>query len=73
MAAPSGTLLLTNISHLATMNDELGELTDAAIAIKGNIIEWVGPTSAIPKEFATADKTVDLKGCVVVPGAHQRL
>jgi 8-oxoguanine deaminase len=73
MAAPTGTLLLKNISYLYTGNDELGEMKDAAIAIKGNVIEWVGPTSAIPPEHATADKTVDLKGCVVLPGVPQHL
>lgn len=65
---PSGTLLLKDISHLATQNDELGEIVDAAIFVRQNIIEWVGPTSELPADKQTADKVVSLKGCVVIPG-----
>lgn len=65
---PTGTLLLKDISHLATMNDFLGEMADAAIYVSGNVIEWVGKVAELPAEYATADEVISMKGCVVMPG-----
>ncbi|GLC40556.1 hypothetical protein PLESTF_001011900 [Pleodorina starrii] len=66
---PTGTLLIRDISHLATQNDELGEISDAAIFIRGNVIEWVGKMADLPPELSTsADRVIDGKGHVFLPG-----
>ncbi len=66
---PTGTLLVKDISYLATVNEQLGELRDAFILVKGNLIEAVGLTKDLtPEQEESADKVVSLKGCVVVPG-----
>lgn len=65
---PLGTMLLKNIQMLATLNDEYGDIADAAIYIKGNIIQWVGKTRDIPKELRIAESTLDLSNRIVIPG-----
>jgi 8-oxoguanine deaminase len=65
---PQGTILFKDISHLATLNDAMGELKDAAIFVKGNVIAWVGASGSIPEEYQTADKVVSMKNKVVIPG-----
>ena len=65
---PSGTMLLKDIQMLATLNDEYGDIADAAIYIKGNVIQWVGKTSGIPREFRIAENVVSLPDRVVIPG-----
>ncbi len=65
---PTGTLLLRNIGTLATMNRDLGEISCAAVFIRGRAIEWVGKQSDLPADLQTADQEVDLAGCVAVPG-----
>jgi imidazolonepropionase len=56
--------LLTGIGLLATQDDELGEIRDAAVVVDGETIAWVGPASSLP----VADRRVDLGGRAVVPG-----
>lgn len=58
------TTLLTGIALLATQDDELGEVTGAAVVIDGDSIAWVGPASAAPD----ADDRVDIGGRAVLPG-----
>ena len=65
---PLGTMLLKNIQMLATLNDEYGDIADAAIYIKGNVIHWVGKTRDIPKELRIAESTLDLSDRIVIPG-----
>jgi 8-oxoguanine deaminase len=61
-----GTLLVKNIHTLVTMNAAREELRDAALLIRDNVIEQVGPTASLP---ATADEVLDLRGrYVVLPG-----
>ena len=68
-AVPTGTLLVQNIKHLATMNDQIGEVgKDAAIFVRGNAIEWVGPSSELPSHLMVADTVIDGRGMVVLPG-----
>lgn len=55
-AVPSSTTLFRDITHLATFSEELGDIKDAAVFVKGNVIEWVGPSSAIPQEYEAADE-----------------
>jgi imidazolonepropionase len=58
------TTLLTGIAQLATQDDELGEITDAAVILDGEQIAWVGPAADAPD----ADVHRDLGGRAVVPG-----
>eukprot|EP00931_Biecheleriopsis_adriatica_P072075 TRINITY_DN460_c0_g1_i2.p1 TRINITY_DN460_c0_g1~~TRINITY_DN460_c0_g1_i2.p1 ORF type:complete len:596 (-),score=47.03 TRINITY_DN460_c0_g1_i2:129-1859(-) len=48
---PKGRLILNHIRTLATGDDTLGDIDDAAVVIKDNVIEWVGKASNIPKEL----------------------
>jgi cytosine/adenosine deaminase-related metal-dependent hydrolase len=47
------------------MDDERREIADGAVLVRGNRIEQVGPTAALP---ASADEVVDASGHVVLPG-----
>jgi adenine deaminase len=62
------TLLAKNIQRLLTLNSKLGEIDDAAIYVKANIIQWVGTTADLPDEYKTADVVLDLSSRVVIPG-----
>ncbi len=60
------TLLIQNIHTLVTMDRERRELRQAAILVRDNVIEQVGPTAELPQ---TADDVLDLQGRhVVLPG-----
>ena len=61
-------LVLQDIATLGTFNKELGELKDAAIYVKGNVIEWVGKSADLPSAYETADTVVSLSEHVVIPG-----
>jgi len=58
------TTLLTGIGLLATQDDELGELTDAALVIEDGRFAWIGPAGQAPD----ADERVDVAGRCVLPG-----
>jgi imidazolonepropionase len=58
------TLLLTGITELTTNDDELGQLTDAALVIDGERVAWAGPAARAPD----ADTRMDLEGRAVLPG-----
>lgn len=65
------TLLITDIGQLVT-NDEsreglLGIVEDAAVAIEGGTIVWVGAGGAVPIEYRTFDVHTAY-GAAVVPG-----
>lgn len=47
------------------MDDAHSEIPDGAVFVRGNRIEQVGPTAALP---AVADEVLDLRGHVVLPG-----
>jgi cytosine/adenosine deaminase-related metal-dependent hydrolase len=47
------------------MDDARREIPDGAVFVRGNRIEQVGPTAALPAE---ADEVLDLAGHVVLPG-----
>ena len=60
------TLLVKHIHTLVTMNAAREELRDAAIFVRDNVIEQVGPTATLP---ATAEEVLDLRRRhVVLPG-----
>src|SRR5438105_10742233 len=56
--------LITGIGELTTNDEELGELTDAALVLDGDRVAWVGPAAAAP----AADERVDVEGRAVLPG-----
>ena len=59
------TLLLKNARVIATMDDDNTEIDDGFILVRNNRIEAVGTAADCPD---TADRTIDLKGHVVIPG-----
>jgi 8-oxoguanine deaminase len=59
------TLLVKNVTVLATMDDERREIAGGGLFIRDNVIEQVGPSAELPSE---ADRTLDLSGHVVLPG-----
>ena len=67
-AVPSKSLLVKDIQLLATLDSELGDISDAAIYVDGNVIKWVGQNNNIPQEYSNADETISLPDRVVIPG-----
>ncbi|MFC4901959.1 amidohydrolase family protein [Kocuria oceani] len=61
---PGGAQLITGITELVTVDEELGTLHDAAVVIDGDRIVWVGAAGGAP----AADTAVDLGGRAVLPG-----
>jgi len=61
--APRSTLV-TGIGELATNDEELGQLTGAAIVLADGQVAWVGPAERAP----AADTAVDVAGRAVLPG-----
>jgi 8-oxoguanine deaminase len=60
------TLLVKNIHTLVTMDGERRELRDAAMLVRGAVIEQVGPSAELAHK---ADEVLDLKGRhIVLPG-----
>lgn len=64
--------ILKNIGYLATCKDKGGQgdlhpIKNAAIAWKEGIIEWVGPQSQLPGEYAD-DQRYDAEDKMVIPG-----
>lgn len=55
--------LITGIGLLSTQS-ELGDVTDAAVLIDGERIEWIGPALRAP----AADDRIDVEGRCVIPG-----
>ena len=66
-AVPRKSILLRDIQLLATLDADLGDITDAAIFVEGNVIKWVGSTQDIPEEYSHAE-TISLPNRVVIPG-----
>ncbi|MCB1885057.1 MAG: 8-oxoguanine deaminase [Geminicoccaceae bacterium] len=61
-------LLLKDCRLLATMDEGLGELRGASVLIAGNRIEGIGDAAELEKAFGPAGETLDMTGCVVLPG-----
>lgn len=55
---------ITGIGELTTNDDELGDLTDAALVLDGDRVAWAGPAARAP----AADHTIDVAGRAVLPG-----
>ena len=62
------TLLIRNIDTLITLDAHRRQVKDGAIYVRGNSIEYAGPTVDLGPERATADRIVDGRGLVVLPG-----
>ena len=72
MAAHPTRRVLENISQLATCRAEGGQadihaIEHAALAWEGDTIRWVGPSAALPAEFAGWQRS-DAGGRLVIPG-----
>jgi 8-oxoguanine deaminase len=61
----SKTLLIKNARVVVTMDEQRREIKDGAVFVRGNVIEQVGPTSALPQ---AADEVIDAASHVVIPG-----
>ncbi|HTT09382.1 MAG TPA: 8-oxoguanine deaminase [Burkholderiaceae bacterium] len=59
------TLLARHADVLVTMDSGRREIRDGALFLRGNRIEQVGATADLP---ASADRVIDLRGHVVLPG-----
>ncbi len=59
------TLLLKNADLVVTMDKDRREIKNGNIFIKDNIITAIGAESDVPQ---TADRIIDLKGHIVIPG-----
>ena len=53
---------------MATMDDTLGEISNAGIYIKANEIKWIGTMDDLPHDMHTADEVLDLSNHVLMPG-----
>ncbi len=62
------TLLIRNIHTVITLNPQRQQIKEAAIFARDNVIEFVGPMADLPPDRATADRVVDARGMIVLPG-----
>jgi cytosine/adenosine deaminase-related metal-dependent hydrolase len=60
------TLLIKNIDHLATFDDQRREIRDGAILVRDNVIEAVGTMAELGDTIA--DEIIDWTGHIVMPG-----
>jgi imidazolonepropionase len=60
----NGSTLVTGIGELTTNDEELGQLTGAALVLADGLVAWVGPAERAP----AADTAVDVAGRAVLPG-----
>jgi 8-oxoguanine deaminase len=62
-------ILIQHAHTLVTMDAQRREISDGAVAIQDNRIEWVGPTADIPPDFSNdAVEIVNARGRIVLPG-----
>ena len=61
----SKSLLIRNAHLLVTMDAQRREIADGAVFVRGNVIEAVGASAALPQ---AADEVIDARGQVVIPG-----
>jgi 8-oxoguanine deaminase len=62
------TLLLRNIHTLITLNADRRPISDGAIYVNGNTIDYAGPMVDLPPDRAAADRVIDARGMIVLPG-----
>ena len=62
------TLLIRN-AHSVLLDARTGEtISDGAIAIRDNLIVWVGATNDVPFEYLSSDRIMDAADHAVIPG-----
>jgi 8-oxoguanine deaminase len=66
-------LLIHNATCIATLDHadptQGRELKDASLFVRGNVIEWLGPTSELPPALRNeAAEVIDARGHLVTPG-----
>ena len=59
------TLLVKNAQVILTMDAARREIRDGALFVRDNVIDKVGAIDELPK---TADRVIDARGMVVLPG-----
>ncbi|KAK9818361.1 hypothetical protein WJX72_011301 [[Myrmecia] bisecta] len=59
--------LLTHIGTLATQNEALGEISDAAVYITDNVVQWVGKSEDCA-QYSPADVEINCEGLIILPG-----
>ncbi len=62
------TLLVRNIHTLLTMNGRRQPIKDAAIFARDNFVEYAGPTVDLPPDRSSADRIIDARDMIVLPG-----
>ena len=62
------TFCAQDISVLETLSQDIGRLSNAAVWVEGNVIEWVGLTEDLPPRFLSADEVISLADHVLIPG-----
>ena len=60
-----------HMRRLATFTEQ-GELDDAAIFVRGNVVEWVGRDAELPAALSAADAVLELRDHVMIPGMSGR-
>lgn len=62
------TILINHARLLITMNDAGTTIPDGALFIRDKAIEWVGRTADLPLAYQQADRLIDAKDKVILPG-----
>lgn len=62
------TLLLRNIHTLITLNPQRQQIKEAAIYVNGHTLDYVGPMAALPPDRLAADRVIEGRNLVVMPG-----
>ncbi len=63
------TLLIRNIRHLITLNADRQQITDGAIFVRNNTIDYAGPAADLPADRAAqADRVIDAHDLIIMPG-----
>lgn len=62
------TLLIHGAEQVVTMSDGGEKIVDGAVFVRGNVIEWVGASSALPPAYWRADRVISARDKVVLPG-----
>ncbi len=62
------TLLLQHADRLITMVEERPQIVDGALFARGPAIEWIGQTADLPHALRTADRVIEARGMIVLPG-----
>jgi 8-oxoguanine deaminase len=61
-------LLIRNASRIETFDDRNSAFDDGSVFIRDGAIEAVGPAADIAERALDADRVIDARGCLVMPG-----